>query len=80
MRRYARRQVMSVPTNREGLFFLELLRKYALPEWQVTFRGRHSDRRRLLGLRYEQGRQNDVRLGDAETIGVYFDRKDDGLI
>jgi hypothetical protein len=73
----ARSEKMLVPNTAEGTFILECIKKWALPEWRVQLRGRHSNRKELLGKSYRPGTQNDVPVELSETIGVYFQKKNE---
>lgn len=71
-RKYARNMKLVLPNNAEGRFLLEKLKEYACDEWSIVARGRHSDRRSVLGNAYRPGRENDIPLDKAETLAIYF--------
>ena len=44
--------------------------------YRAVQRGRHSNRKKVLGKNYAKGLQNDIRISKAETIAVYLRKKE----
>lgn len=72
----AKLQVFNVPNDIPGRKFIRYLKKYLNRDtYMVRVRGRHSNRKKVLGKNWDEFGQNDIQLKDAEKYGVYLDFK-----
>jgi len=77
------RKMMEVTANDEGLNFIKLLKESLNKKYyQLILRGRHSDRRSVLGdkfIKRDEGHYNspnDIPLNKAERIAIYIYKKE----
>ena len=73
------RFVMSVPNDATGQAKIRALKALFGKDYKIQLRGRHSDRKAVLGTKYTPGSQNDIPPDKAEWIAVYADPKDPNL-
>ena len=75
----AKKEVFTLPNDRESKKFIKLIRKHLNREtYGIRVRGRHSNRKQLYadkGLAWNPLSTHDVKIKDAETLGVYLDFK-----
>lgn len=64
--------LVTLRNDAEGRNQLEMLKKALGDEYIVRPRGRHHNRKELLGTKYKPGTQNDVPLEQAEFWAVYL--------
>ena len=62
----------NVTNDDDGKKRIKAIKAIFSNEYSVRLRGRHSNRKEILGAKYQTGRQNDVPLDIAEYIGVYL--------
>lgn len=73
------RFVMSVPNDAAGQAKIRALKALFGKDYKIQLRGRHSDRKAVLGTKYTPGSQNDIPIAQAEWIAVYADPKDPNM-
>ncbi len=69
------RYLFTVENNREGLDRIRRAKDALSTIFKFQLRGRHHDRKEILGDKWKPFSQNDVQLKDAEYIAVYVDPK-----
>lgn len=67
--------LFTVPNDKEGIERIKKAKEALNDIFSFRIRGRHHDRKELLGTKYAPGRQNDVPLQQAEYLAVYVDPK-----
>jgi len=63
--------LFTVPNDEEGRDRIERAKETLSDIFTFRVRGRHHDRKELLGSKYRPGIKNDVPLKDAEYLAVY---------
>ena len=67
--------LFTVKNDDEGRKRIQTVKDNLRDIFDFRVRGRHHDRKELLGTKYQPGTQNDVPLDDAEYLAVYVDPK-----
>lgn len=67
------RYLFTVTADKEGTERLKALAASVKGIFKLQYRGRHDDRREVLGDKYRSGQQNEVPIKDAQYIAVYAD-------
>lgn len=66
------RHYCTVTNNPFGLLFIMALKKNVSRVYNVKLRGRHSDRKSVLGSKYHPYKQNDIPVLKSERISIYL--------
>ena len=67
--------LFTVQNDDEGIQRIKKAKEALGDIFSFRIRGRHHDRKELLGTKYEPGKQNDVPVRQAEYLAVYVDPK-----
>ncbi len=67
--------LFTVPNDKEGIERIKKVKDALSDIFTFRIRGRHHDRKELLGTEYRPGTQNDVPVKQAEYLAVYIDPK-----
>jgi hypothetical protein len=67
--------LFTVPNDSEGIEKIQKVKDSLSDIFTFRIRGRHHDRKEVLGTEYRPGRQNDVPVQQAEYLAVYVDPK-----
>lgn len=70
-----KRYLFTVANDADGIDRIKRMKDAMKPYFTFQLRGRHHDRKEVLGDKWKPGVQNDVPLRDAEYIAVYVDPK-----
>jgi len=62
--------ITTIPNNENAKIVIDALKK-EFPCDYIWPRGRHSNRKAILGNKWKKGRQNDISWKIAETISIY---------
>lgn len=69
------RYLFTVENNQDGLNRIRRAKEALSSIFKFQLRGRHHDRKEVLGDKWRPGVQNDIPVRDAEYIAVYVDPK-----
>lgn len=69
------RYLFTVENTQEGLGRIRRAKEALSSIFKFQLRGRHHDRKEVLGDKWRAGKQNDIPVRDAEYIAVYVDPK-----
>lgn len=67
--------LFTVPNDKEGIERIKKVKEDLGDIFSFRIRGRHHDRKEILGTAYQTGRQNDIPVQQAEYLAVYVDPK-----
>ena len=67
--------LFTVPNDKEGIEKIKRVKDNLSDIFTFRIRGRHHDRKEVLGTEYRPGRQNDIPVQQAEYLAVYVDPK-----
>jgi len=67
--------LFTVDNTEEGRQRIERAKKALSDFFTFRIRGRHSNRKEVLGADYRPGRQNDIPIDKAQYLAVYVDAK-----
>jgi len=67
--------LFTVPNDRDGIEKIKRVKDNLSDIFTFRIRGRHHDRKEVLGTAYTKGRQNDIPVQQAEYLAVYVDPK-----
>ena len=67
--------LFTVQNDKDGIERIKKAKDALSDIFTFRIRGRHHDRKEILGTAYQPGRQNDIPLQQAEYLAVYVDPK-----
>ena len=67
--------LMTVEKSPAGIETIKKLKADLAPFFKFRLRGRHENRKEVLGTKYRPGTQNDIPIDQAQYIAIYLDPK-----